>query len=337
MTILCTCAAAAHATAFAQVPEVTGSRAAGMGGAFVAVANDSSATRWNPGALAAGPFLDMALAQAVVETRPEGPASPPGAAGAGASRSRTSWLAVGTPPFGVSYYRFQVTDIRPFDPTEAPPADREERGVGVPVRSLAASQLGVTLVQTVTSGVHTGATLKFLRGTFAAGRGDERATTSALLDQGEALEGGDATNRFDLDVGLLATAGVLRLGARVQNLFEPSIGPIRLERQTRVGAAFDLEAAGGVPLMIAIDADVDRYAVASGPRRIVALGAEQWMWDRRVALRAGGRLNTVGTRTRSATAGASVAVGAGFYLDGHVLRGGAADERGWGVAARVSF
>ena len=43
----------------AQAIETVGERAMGMGGAFVAVADDSTATWWNPGALAAGPFVDV--------------------------------------------------------------------------------------------------------------------------------------------------------------------------------------------------------------------------------------------------------------------------------------
>src|SRR3970282_724236 len=47
--------------ASAQVFEAVGGRALGVGGAFVARADDSSATWWNPAGLAAGPFLDLAL------------------------------------------------------------------------------------------------------------------------------------------------------------------------------------------------------------------------------------------------------------------------------------
>lgn len=325
--MLWTCVGAAQGTASAQVVEAPGGRAAGMGGAFVAVASDSSAVWWNPAGLAAGPVFDMGLARAAVEA---GDALP-------VWRDRTSWFAVGTPVLGASYYRFRLTDIQPFDPTGPASAGREDRRAGVPVRSLTASQLGVTLVQTVTSGVHAGATLKYLRGTFAAGREDALAPPSELLDRGEALEGDATDGRFDVDIGVLATAGILRLGARMRNVFEPTLGPVRLERQTRVGVAFDAAAVGGTPLTIALDADVDAYSVASGARRMVALGAEQWVWERRVGLRAGGRINTVGARGRSATAGASVALREGMYIEGHVVRGRAADERGWGVAARVSY
>ena len=328
--MLCVCVIAAQVPASAQVSEVAGSRAAGMGGAFVAVANDSSATWWNPAGLAAGPFFDMVLARAAVEVRSD-------VSDTEVWRNRTSWFALGTPPFGLSYYRFRLTDIQPFDPTAEQPQDRENRGAGVPVRSLAASQVGVTLVQTVIPGVHAGATLKYLRGTLMDGREDAPASPSELLDRGEALDGHDAEGRFDLDLGVLATAGGLRLGARIRNVREPSFGAVQLERQTRVGVAFDADAAGGVPLTIALDADVDTYSAASGARRMVALGAEQWVWNRRVGVRAGGRMNTAGARERSATAGASVALRTGMYVEGHVVRGGAADERGWGLATRVSF
>jgi len=307
--MLCICVIAAPLTASAQVSEVVGSRAAGMGGAFVAVANDSTATWWNPAGLAAGPFFDMVLARAAVEVSSD-------VSRTAMWQNRTSWFALGTPPFGVSYYRFRLTDIRPFSSTGPTLPDREERGAGVPIRSLAASQLGVTLVQTVFPGVHTGATLKYLRGAF---------------------DGGDAENQLDVDLGVLATAGAFRLGVRLRNVLEPAIGTVRLERQTRVGVAFEAEAAGGAPLTIALDADVDAYEIGSAARRVVALGAERWLWDRRVGLRAGGRMNTVGGRERSATAGASVALRTGVYVDGHVVRGGAADEEGWGVAARVTF
>jgi hypothetical protein len=83
--------------------------------------------------------------------------------------------------------------------------------------------------------------------------------------------------------------------------------------------------------------DVRSYTTRSGERRMMAFGAEHWLLDRRIGVRAGGRVNTPGERERIATAGVTVAAGGGLYLDGHAVRGGSADERGWGVAARVSF
>lgn len=325
--ILCIFAVAAGVPAFAQTAESVGTRALGMGGAFVAVANDSSATWWNPAGLAAGPFVDVSLAGTTAEVDETLPAW----------RQRTFWFALATPPLGISYYRFRITDIQPFDPTARTGLDREDRRAEVPVNSLSASQLGITLVQTLIPGVHAGVTLKYVRGTFHPGREESLASPDELLDRGDALSEGDTEGRFDLDVGVLAVTGPLRLGARMRNVREPEFGPLRLPRQTRIGVAFDPETMTGIPLTIALDWDVEVYVTASGPRRSVSLGAEQWLWDGRLGIRGGGRANTAGAKERAITAGASIAVRPGFYLEGHVVRGGAPDEHGWGIGARASF
>ena len=313
VALLCVPLTLAAAPATAQIAESVGSRALGMGGAFVAVASDSSATWWNPAGLAAGPFLDLAIGKAVTE----------GGDSTTSRRDSATWFALATPPFGVAYYRLHIKDIQRFDATTGQAgANRQGRGAGVPVRSLAANQLGVTILRTLIPGVHAGTTLKYLRG---------------------ALEGEHAEGRFDLDVGVLAVAGPVRLGGAVRNVRAPEFGAggpgqgIQLARQVRVGAAFNPEDATGVPLTIALDADVVSYSAGTGDRRVVAVGAERWIASKRVGIRAGGRLNTVGARDRSATAGLSVSLRPGMFVDGHVVRGGSADDRGWGVAARVSF
>ena len=277
------CAGSATRAA-AQNVETVGTRALGMGGAFVAVANDSSATWWNPAGLAAGPFLDMAIA-----------------------RTGGQWsFAVATPPFGVSYYRLRLTDMRPLDPTAAGGENREDRRAGVGV-----TQVGATVLHTLSTGVHAGATVKYARG-----------------------EGDGAV---DLDLGVLAVTGAIRVGGLVRNVREPAVGDLRLPRQVRVGAAFDGEAIGMRPLMLAVDADVRAYDAGGGERRIIALGAEQWLFARRLGVRGGARFNTAGAQDGAVTAGASVAMRAGFYVDGHVVQGGDPGEDGWGIAARVSF
>jgi hypothetical protein len=319
--------------ASAQLFEAVGSRAQGMGGAFVAVANDSSATWWNPAGLAEGPFLDTALVRTTTEITE----------GLPARRDRVSGYSIGTPPFGFSYYRLNITDIQPFDPTGTGSGNREDRRAGVPVRSLSGSQLGVTLPQTLITGVHVGTTLKWVRGTLRTidvpAAEAVALGSSELLDRAEDLEGGDAENHFDLDIGVLATAGPVRLGLSARNMLEPEFadGVLTLARQVRFGAAFDAARLPATPLIIAVDADIVSYATGSGDRRVVAIGAEQWLLMRRLGIRGGARFNTVGAEDRAATVGVSVSPRSGFYLDGHYVRGGAADEQGWGVATRVSF
>ena len=112
---------------------------------------------------------------------------------------------------------------------------------------------------------------------------------------------------------------------------------MRLSRQVRVGAAFDAETARGIPLTVALDADLRRYDGGAGERRVIALGAEHWMVRRRLAVRGGGRFNTVGATERAVTGGITIAPRAGLFVDGYAAYGGDAGDNGWGVAARVSF
>ena len=326
----------APAAADAQIVESVGTRALGMGGAFVAVASDSTATWWNPAGIAAGPFVDIGWGRDRLEVTEEAPAW----------RHKNSWFALGTPALGLSYYRLRITDFPSATSGGAAATDR-------PVQSLAMSQLGVTIVRTLVSGVHVGTTLKRVRGVVRTGPLDnaslsDSAALSDALEQGESLEGGDFQSRYDLDVGFIAVSGPLRLGGTVRNVREPeffgaggssdeSAAGMQLPRQVRVGAAFDGAAVGSIPLTVALDADVRTYMTTAGERRMIALGAEQWMFNRRVAVRVGGRVNTRGTRESVATVGLTVAAGGGLYLDGHAVRGGLEDERGWGLATRISF
>ena len=301
----------------------------GMGGAFVAVAADSTATWWNPAGLATGPFSDISIGRGVTDLHTEGPAR----------RDRLSWYAATSPAVGFSYYRLRITDIRGFGPTGQDPVDRQDTRAEVSVRSFSARSLGLTLVQSLLPGVHAGATLKYVRGTVRAGTDDGTREVDELLDRGDDLEGGDAENKFDLDAGLIGQAGPIRVGAVMRNIRRLRFGDgaFELPRQTRVGAAIDAEKAGGPPLILAVDFDVKAYATGSGDRRVIAGGVEQWLFAKRLGLRAGARFNRVGARERATTAGASVAIRNGAYVEGQIVRGGSEAERGWGIGGRVSF
>jgi hypothetical protein len=304
----------------AQTIETVGERAMGMGGAFVAVADDSSATWWNPAALAAGPFLDAAAGWSRTEFRKEG--EPVG-------RVEPVAVSLSVPPLGVSYYRFRITNIQPAGPTVTPPAGREDGRVGV-VQSLRLHELGVTLLKSIFTGVHVGTTLKFLRG-----RVEDTTDDVGLTPEGE----------FDADLGVLAVKGPWRVGGVVKNLLEAEFGAgtgvngFSLSRQARVGVAFDGGARRGsnAAWMVSADVDVASYATNTGDRRVIAAGAERWLVGKRIGVRGGARFNQVGHKERSATGGVSAAIRPGLFVEAHGVAGGSDDERGWGVGGRVTF
>jgi hypothetical protein len=208
------------------------------------------------------------------------------------------------------------------------------------IRSLSVSQFGATVLHTITTGLSAGATVKYLRGTARAREIDALdpgVQFSELLDEGDDLDGGEGRGTVDIDLGVLATFGGFRVGVTGRNLREPRFADRRLARQVRVGGAFDGAAAEIAPVMVSMDVDVRRYAAAGGDRRVIAMGAEHWLRPQRLALRGGARFNTVGQQDRAVTAGATVAVRAGLFVEGHAAYGSNTGESGWGVAARVSF
>ena len=69
------------------------------------------------------------------------------------------------------------------------------------MRSFSASELGLTLVQSILPGVHAGATLKYVRGTVRSGLDDASRPIGDLLDSGDDLTGGRNESHFDLDAG----------------------------------------------------------------------------------------------------------------------------------------
>jgi hypothetical protein len=321
------------ALAGAQTIDALGTRAAGMSGAFVAVADDASAAYWNPAGFASGSFFSLVL------DRTSGKAEPPEAS---LGTSRSGWLlALGAPALGISYYRLHSTRLNPAAPTAEAAPDRNVSGADdVRVRTLVSHHAGATLVQSILPGVAVGATLKLVRGIAAV---DVRppGDRESLLDEGSASIG-RASNKFDADLGVMATFGSLKAGLTVRNLTEPEFEApggerLELERQVR----------GGVSLMLLdgwlVAADVDLLKTA-GPlgleSRDVALGTEARL-ARRFIVRGGTRFDTTGEgfggRRISASAGGSYAVTASFLVDAQVTAGSDWAAKGWGLAARFVY
>ena len=83
----------------AQTAEVVGTRALGMGGAFVAVADDPSAVYWNPAGLPRMGIINLGIDWQSFET------------GGDAADGSSALVAMTTPPLGVSYLRLRQTNL----------------------------------------------------------------------------------------------------------------------------------------------------------------------------------------------------------------------------------
>ena len=306
----------------AQPFEGAGTRANGMAGAFVAVADDASAVYWNPGALASGAFFSLVMDRSSGEALPDG--DPRGA-------STSNWLlALSMPALGLSYYRLRDTTVAP----------RVADGGGAPemsrVNTLVTHHAGITLVQSILDRVSVGATLKLVRG--IAGSADAPRQDAGDLLEDVNLRGHDSS-RFDLDVGVLAVGSLGRVGLSVRNLLEPSFDTpggidLALQRQVRGGLALAVTER----VLLAADLDFTRTAGPFGHVRTFALGTEARILPRAFA-RAGIRLNTAADAERQPLlcVGGSYAVFGSLLVDAQVTTGSDKGLRGWGVSGRVAF
>ncbi len=306
------------ALAGGQVFETVGTRALGMGGAFVAVADDASANYWNPAGL--GTLFFSAVAEGQRIQRRPGPET--GALQASNDLSVLTSLA--TPSFGLSYYRLRSWQVAPLD------------GSAELLGAMTTQHLGATFVQPISPGLAVATVVKVVRGTFGAGLSDGVAPIDGLLDQAATLDT-RTTNRFDLDIGIMAGSGPVRVGVVARNMREPEFAAsdeltVVLKRHVRAGVALRPRES----LLVALDADLSTIETFDGPRRMVAVGVEQRF--ARFAVRAGGRYDF--ERDNPAPVGAvgfSLEVTSGFWLDGQATRSRNDEERGWGVSARVGL
>lgn len=340
VALVCGCslalASAAARPAAAQAFEDVGTRAQGMGGAFVAVADDASATWWNPAGLAGGAFfstiLERAQWRAPVDTPIAGPAT----------QSRTSAFALAYPALGLSYYRFRLSDRGQSDSIGAMQPGRQDEGRDVPVvRAMAVSAFGATVGQSLGNHVVVASTVRLLR----AGA----VTTTDVVGSGALNRADDLRvtreTRGDLDVGVMVRAGGVSLGAAVRHVGEPGFGSgdarVVLTRQARAGVAVRRSRVGVFDSLIgAVDVDMTTATTVFGDERRLATGGELGLLRSRVFLRGGLSTNTVGDREWQESVGASIALRAGLYVDGVWVRGAAASRTsraGWGVSLRSAF
>jgi hypothetical protein len=190
----------------AQAEPAAGVRAAGMGGAFTAVADDASAVFWNPAGLAAGAFFSLVVDRNTMDDR------------------SATLIALGTPPLGLTYYRTATGDL---------PNGRN---------TLVAHHAGVSVVQSLGDRIAVGATLKIVRGEASAGQGPSLSTNKLDADLGVMTKG--ALGRLGLSVRNLrqpefrTATGVVRLERQVRAGMA-----VNLRQSTTVAADVDLTTA----------------------------------------------------------------------------------------------
>jgi hypothetical protein len=189
-----------------------GSRAEGMAGAFVAVADDATAVYWNPAGLATGATVD---AQVFV------------------GRESNRFVGLGLPMFGVSYYRLH---------TVSGSADRHNEGSGrVPIRTVTTNNVGITVLQTIANGMVIGSTLRVVKGGMEGfqARRTLDLDAGAMLSLGNVRLGVTARNlrqpEFQGDLGAFLMKRQVRAGVALVPRALPSgvHGPFSL--------AFDMD------------------------------------------------------------------------------------------------
>lgn len=299
-----------------------------MAGAFVAVADDATATWWNPAGIATGAYFSTVFEKGQLTEPSVYPDAGP------ATRSKDTGFALSVPSLGLSYYRMHISEIRPLAPTESGPDDRQD--LDVRLRKFAVSQYGVTVGQSVGQGFVLASTLKLAR------VGEE---ATVVPSDGDGLDAADelkvsVDSKADIDLGAMVSVGSLRLGVTVKHLFEPDFdaldGPLTLERQARLGAAFLAGSPGaGTGLTVAFDVDLTKTATLFGDVRHLAVGAEGRLggW---LGVRGGFSANTVGDARTSWSGGLSLG-GGGFFVDGALTFGNDDTREGWNVGVRLAL
>jgi hypothetical protein len=284
-----------------------GTRASGMSGAFVAVADDATAVYWNPAGLATGSFVSAVidLGQAVI-----GPVSSQTIVN---QEDTTVFVGVSATAIGVAYYRV-ATYGRPDEPEVNGDRSREEVGRGV--HALTTSVLGSSLVQSLSEHIVVGATPKIVR-------------TETGKD-------------FDVDAGVMVSWSHFHAGVVGRNLTTPTfdtedgLAAVELGREVRVGGAWGSGWSGLSRVIIAVDGDVMSRPTPAGDRRDLAGGVETWWFNRRLGVRGGISRSTIGEAREALSGGLSLGVTAGMLIEGHVARGDA-EERSWSVGLRMVF
>jgi F plasmid transfer operon protein TraF len=321
----------------AQPADVVGVRASGMGGAFTAVADDATASWWNPAGMAGGAYFNALLESGTHREPPDDRTT--------AGNPQSAWradlrsLAVAFPALGLSYYRLRFSEMQPETSTGTVPGSRQEGGAAeVRVRSIVLNQFGASVGQSLGSHLVVGSTVKLVNGGAVT---QVQPAGTGSLDAATGLDPSGDT-RLGLDVGAMGVLGPFRVGVMVRNVTRPEFGngadAFTLDRQARIGAALTSGSRGVIgQATVAVDGDLTTTPTVLGDERRIAVGGELWTVSRVIGIRGGVSVNTIGTGRTALSGGASAALKKGLYADGELTGGTDSGRRGWGVGLRVTF
>ena len=228
-------------------------------------------------------------------------------------------VAAAFPSLGVSYYHRNISQIQPSNSTEPGGSVRQDLGAsgsGLPAtESVGVGQVGVTVGQSVGSHLVVGSTLK--------------------------LEWAKSNTRGDLDIGAMATLGLVRLGLVMRDVSSPEFGSgadtLVLERRARAGVAVLSPSSSPYPFVLDVDADLNTTIVDGRDERDVSAGAEAWTPRRRIGVRGGVGKNTASGGGTFGAFGVSVAPYPRFFVEGFMTRGESGRRNRWGIDLRLAF
>ena len=195
----------------AQGFELVGARPAGMGNAFVAVADDASATWWNPAGLPSTLIFDGVADLGAFTFVPDRPIEEASSAG----QDRALLVAAAFPVAAISYTRVHQWRLEPV-PTAGVPGSRQEGGRAPVGRSLLTQYFGGSLAQSIGDALVVGVTARLVRGGVSSA-GAVSGPIDEAFDRAADAQRATAT-RGDVDAGVLVRLARLRLGLSARNL-----------------------------------------------------------------------------------------------------------------------
>ena len=246
----------------AQTTDLIGVRAQGMGGAFTAVADDSTATWWNPAGLATGAFFN-----GIIEYT-----HPPG------SDDTIKGVSVAFPALGVSYYRLPLNQMRAVAPKGPTGASLEDPGV--------LTVYGATVAQSAGNHLVIGSTVKLMR----ADDTNRGLDLGAMATFGRMRLGVAVRNVNQPEIGSGDTA--LKLLRQARAGFALTTGTRGVIGSATVAADMDLtttEAASGEERRFAVGAEAWVPGRTFGVRGGISLST---IGERRTTLSAGASVMT---------------------------------------------